>query len=132
MSESARKADLNGWYEIKGNPLSKVGVFPYSGAQVGLPDRADEVFMVYRPEEELSNEACIESFRLVPWIEDHTVLGSPAVGATPAEEKGVHGVTGDNFLTDVCAVDRAGCLINFISLRRFQTHISHFGFCHAV
>ncbi len=31
---SARKPDGNGWVEIKGNPISKVGVFEYSGGQI--------------------------------------------------------------------------------------------------
>ncbi len=29
-SESSREYDCNGWAEVKDNPLSKVGVFPYS------------------------------------------------------------------------------------------------------
>ena len=32
--DTARIADSNGWPEIKGNPISKVGVFPYLGKQV--------------------------------------------------------------------------------------------------
>ena len=32
---SARQTDLNGFIEVKGNPISKVGVFPYLGAQLG-------------------------------------------------------------------------------------------------
>ena len=34
-NESAREYDINGWPEIKNNPLSKEGVFPYSGETVG-------------------------------------------------------------------------------------------------
>jgi len=30
-----REYDTNGWFEVKDNPLSKVGVFPYSAASLG-------------------------------------------------------------------------------------------------
>lgn len=90
-AESARKEDINGWPEIKDNPLSKVGVFPYSGASIGAPER-NRVYNVYRPEEELADPACIESFKLLPWVDDHTMIGP---GFTPAEKKGVEGVIGE-------------------------------------
>jgi len=32
--ESKRVKDFNGWYEIKENPLTKVGVFPYLGSKL--------------------------------------------------------------------------------------------------
>lgn len=100
MAETARQVDTNGWFEVKDNPLSKVGVFPYSGAQIGLPERSNEIFMVLRPAEELSSPDCIASFRLLPWIDDHTVLGSPEAGLTPAEKKGVQGVIGEEIYFD--------------------------------
>lgn len=91
---SARTYDLNGWFEIKGNPLSKVGVFDYSGAQVGAPPAdADRIFKVYRPAEELADPDAIASFRLTPLINDHTMLGEDY---TPAENKGVDGVIGED------------------------------------
>lgn len=93
-AESARVSDLNGWYEVRDNPLSKVGVFPYSG----LPNAPDpqKVYSVLRPEEELSSEECLASFRLLPWVDDHTMLGDAEAGLMPAEQKGVHGVIGEN------------------------------------
>lgn len=96
MDESARSVDTNGWVEIKGNPLSKVGVFPYSGQQ--LPDAPDpgRIYQVYRPAEELADPECIESFRLLPWIDNHTMLGDEEAGLTPAERKGVQGVIGED------------------------------------
>lgn len=94
--ESKRTSDINGWVEIKGNPISKVGVFPYSGAQVGKPFKPDDIVMVYRPEEELMDPECIESFKLVPWINDHEMLGSEDQGMTPAEQKGIDGVIGED------------------------------------
>lgn len=93
---SARVQDLNGWYESKGNPISKVGVFPYLGAQ--LPDAPDpgRIYQVYRPAEELGRRECLESFKLIPFIDEHTMLGpSDSPGLTPAEQKGVHGVVGE-------------------------------------
>lgn len=94
MSESARIIDTNGWYEVRGNPLSKVGVFPYRGSQIGAPD-PDKIYMVYRPEEELSSPETLESFKLIPWVDEHAMLGSEEVGMLPAEKKGVNGVVGE-------------------------------------
>jgi hypothetical protein len=95
-----RITDSNGWFEVKRNPLSRVGVFPYRGASLGLegPD-ADKVVRVYRPESELSSPECLESFKLLPWVDEHTLLG-PDEGQTPAEAKGVHGVIGENVFYD--------------------------------
>lgn len=94
--ESHRIPDLNNWFEIKGNPLSKVGVFPYSGAQINPDLEPDKIYNVYRPEEELSNQATIDSFKLLPWIDEHVMLGSTDEGLMPAERKGVHGVIGED------------------------------------
>lgn len=98
---SARQYDGNGWFEVKRNPLSMAGIFPYSGAQLGLtgPD-ADRIFQVLRPAEELADPACIESFKLIPWVNDHTMIGPNMQKVTDqaaaAEAKGVHGVVGEN------------------------------------
>lgn len=89
---SSREPDINGWPIIRGNPISKVGVFPYSGAQVDESFPPNQIVMVYRPEEELLDPECIKSFELVPWIIDHEMLGS-GDGMMPAEQKGIHGVT---------------------------------------
>lgn len=91
---SARQYDTNGWFEVKRNPLSKVGVFPYLGSSIGAPD-PDRVYMVYRPAEELADPATIASFRLLPFVDDHTMLGDSGDGLTAAEHKGVHGVIGE-------------------------------------
>lgn len=96
MSQSKREYDANNWYQVHDNPLSKVGIFPYSGSQVGGdPSR---VYNVYRPAEELSDPDTIESFKLVPFINNHTMLGDPDKdpGLTPVEEKGMEGVLGEN------------------------------------
>lgn len=92
---TSRVVDGNGWFEVKGNPLSKVGIFQYSGAQVG--GDPSKVYNVYRPEEELSNPETLDSFRLLPWIDDHVMLGNPDTdqNLTPAEKKGIEGVIGE-------------------------------------
>lgn len=93
---TARQYDTNGWYEIVDNPISRVGVFDYLGSQLPFPDLDPKaIYRVYRPEEELSDPACLESFRLLPWVNEHTLLGAEEISAIPAEKKGVHGVIGE-------------------------------------
>jgi uncharacterized protein len=98
-STSKREYDLNGWPEIKDNPISKVGIFDYLGSQID-PDgelglQQDRIYKIYRPAEELSDPECIDSFRLLPWTDDHAMLGSTD-GLTHPEKKGIHGVIGEN------------------------------------
>lgn len=96
-ADTARAYDINGWFEVKDNPLSCVGVYQYLGKNIpGAPDPG-AFYNVYRPAEELNDPECIESFKLVPWIIDHKMLGNAGV---PAEEKGVHGVTGEQIYFD--------------------------------
>lgn len=90
---TARRYDQNGWFEVRRNPLSKAGVFPYRGASIGASD-PDRIYMVYRPEEELAHPETIASYKMLPWIDDHVMLGGDE-GMTPAEMKGVHGVIGE-------------------------------------
>lgn len=94
--KSAREHDINGWAEIKGNPLSKVGVFPYSGGQIAADLDPEKIYNVYRSEEELTKPDTIDSFKLLPWTDEHTMLGSSDEGLTPAERKGIHGVIGED------------------------------------
>ena len=93
---SNRSYDFNGWAEIVGNPLSKVGVFDYLGSQISPDLDPNKIYKVYRPAEELSNPDTIESFRLLPWTDEHAMLGSEDAGLIPAEQKGVHGVIGED------------------------------------
>jgi hypothetical protein len=90
---TSRTYDLNGWPEIRDNPISKVGVFPYLGSQISADLQPDKIYHVYRSEDELSDPATIDSFKLVPWTDEHAMLGE---GFTPAEYKGIHGVTGQD------------------------------------
>lgn len=88
-----RQSDINGWVEIRDNPISKAGVFPYSGRAINKPGLdPDRMYNVYRPEEELNNEDTIESFKLLPFINEHPsgLLGSanderPTVDGKPAD-----------------------------------------------
>ena len=91
--ETARKSDLNGYTTIEKNPISRSGVFQYLGRSIGAPE-PDKIYNVYRPAEEFTPEM-LESFRLIPIVNDHTMLGPQDKGFVPAEEKGVHGTTGE-------------------------------------
>lgn len=93
--DSAREEDVNGFVEIKGNPLSKSGVYPYHGRSIPNAPDPERKYMVYRPEEELADPECIDSFKLLPWIDNHVMLGNSDDGLTPAEQKGVQGVIGE-------------------------------------
>ncbi len=90
-----RELDTNGWPEIKDNPLSLVGVFEYMGRALPDAPNPEQMYRVYRPAEELNSPETIESFRLLPWIDNHTMLGSEESGMTPAERKGIQGVVGE-------------------------------------
>jgi len=91
-----REYDTNGWFEVKDNPLSMVGVFPYSGRSISDECDPNKIYMVYRPAEELGSSDCVDSFKLIPWIDNHTMLGSEDAGLTPSEQKGVQGVIGQD------------------------------------
>jgi hypothetical protein len=96
MPKSARIVDQNGFITIPNNPISKSGVFPYSGAAVGNFDEPNKIFNVYRAAKELDNEETLNSFKLLPFIEDHVMLGRSVDGKMPAEKKGVEGTTGND------------------------------------
>lgn len=99
--ESNREYDVNGFIEIKGNPISKVGVFPYSGAQIDDKNlEPNKIYQIYRPEEELSDPEAIESFKLLPFTVEHAMLGAEDDGMMAPEKKGVHGVIGEDVFYD--------------------------------
>lgn len=95
MDESARQFDNFGWMTIEDNPISKVGVFPYLGKQIGAPE-PDRIYMVYRPAEELMAAETIESFKLTPFINEHpTALLGNVDGLVKTDNKRVEGVIGE-------------------------------------
>lgn len=95
--DTSREQDINGFIEIKGNPISKVGVFPYSGGQIDDANLdPNKIYQIYRPEDELSSPDTIDSFKLLPFTVEHAMLGSEEEGMTAPEKKGVHGVIGED------------------------------------
>lgn len=112
MDKSARVVDVNGWPEIQDNPISKVGIFDYQGKQLPDAPDPDKMYRVYRPAEELSDPEAIESFKLIPWIDNHVMLGREEDGLTRPEEKGVQGVIGQDVRFDPDAFEHGGLLGN--------------------
>ena len=90
-----KKVDYNEFWLIEENPLTKVGVFPYLGSQISDKLEPDKIYQVLRPAEEIQSQETINSFKLLPIVDDHTMLGT-GDGMMPAEEKGIHGVIGEN------------------------------------
>jgi len=88
--ESMRQYDINGWFEVPDNPLSKVGVFNYLGKNIPQEVAA----------EELADPACVKSFRLVPWVIQHAMLGDGTAGTLTVDEKVARGVTGEQIWFD--------------------------------
>lgn len=90
----SKSVDINGFWEIKGNPLTKEGVFMYLGRQIdpegdkwGLD--ADRIYWVYRPKDEIAKDETLHSFEGVPFIDEHTMLGE---GCTPTDHSNIAGV----------------------------------------
>lgn len=98
---TAKKRDINGWFEIDANPISRVGVFSYSGKYISKDLDPDKFYDVFRSPEELSSPECIDSFKLLPWTDDHPqrLLGNDTY-AIPAEDKGIEGVIGEKVFFD--------------------------------
>lgn len=97
---TVRIPDLNGFYTVQRNPISRAGVFAYTAKSIEFPGwEADPQrrIMVYRPPEELGDPETVASFRLLPWIDEHTMLGDPQLqpGLTPPEDRAIQGTTGE-------------------------------------
>ena len=86
---SKRIYDENGWLYIPKNPISKAGVFPYLGSEIGAPEPT-RVYNVLRSPEEL--ERASSTFSLIPIIDEHELLGS--IG-TSTDERTPAGTTGE-------------------------------------
>lgn len=84
-----KQVDLNGFWLIEDNPVSKEGVFPYLGRQISPELEPDKIYMVYRPREELTNPETIKSFNAVPFGDEHEMLGD---GFTRYDDKPAGGV----------------------------------------
>lgn len=85
----AKEIDLNGFWKIENNPISKEGVFPYLGKQISPELEPEKIYMVYRPASELTSEETIESFNGVPFIDEHEMIGE---GFTKYDDRPAGGV----------------------------------------
>ena len=97
-AQDKKIVDVNDFWLIPDNPMTKIGVFPYLGRQISPELEPDRIYQVLRPKEELTRPETLESLKLIPLINDHTMLGT-APGMTPADDVGVEGTTGTNVKT---------------------------------
>lgn len=83
--------------EVKGNPISKIGVYPYLGSEIPGASDPDKIYQVYRSAEELSSADTIDSFKNKPLLDDHEIIG---IHGMPAERKGIQGNIGEKVFFD--------------------------------
>lgn len=91
---TARYIDENGFMMVKGCPISSFGIFDYGAGQLGLDGDPNRIVKVYRPESAVNNPQTIESFKNVPFIDDHEMLSGfdGDSEASAPEDYGVDGV----------------------------------------
>lgn len=91
-------------------PISRVGSFEYSAAEVGLPNIGHAV-QLWRPEEQIFNPETIASFEAKPVVIGHARFADPdnwreiAVGTTQNVRRG-EGDKSDFLLADLLLTDR--------------------------
>lgn len=88
----AKIIDRNDFWFIEKNPITKVGVYPYLGKQISQDCEPNKIYYVLRPKEELFKKETLDSLKLLPLVDEHTMLGKDF---TPAEEKGIDGILGE-------------------------------------
>lgn len=81
--------DSNGWWEIKHNPISKAGVFPYLGKSISDDCEPDKIYYVFRSPETLKASADTWDNPPKPFINDHEMLGE---GFSKIDDRPVQGV----------------------------------------
>jgi len=84
-----KTVDTNGYWEIKHNPISKVGVFPYMGRSISDECEPDKVYYVYRSADTLSQSVPTWDNPPKPFINDHEMLGE---GFSKIDDRPVQGV----------------------------------------
>ncbi len=84
-----KKTDTNGFWLIKHNPVSKVGVFPYYGSNISKDCDPNKVYKVLRPETTLIESVPTWDNPPKPFIDDHEMLGE---GFTPVDDRPVQGI----------------------------------------
>lgn len=75
---------------IPKNPISKSGVFPYLGSEITGAPEPGRIYNVLRPPEELEKAA--ETFKLLPIIDEHELLGETG---TSTDDRPPAGFTGE-------------------------------------
>ena len=85
----SKVVDTNGYWEIKHNPISKVGVFPYMGRSISDECEPDKVYYVFRSAETLSQSVSTWDNPPKPFINDHEMLGE---GFSKIDDRPVQGV----------------------------------------
>lgn len=93
--------DHNNFWYIEKNPISKTGVFPYLGREIGYPGlEPNKIYYVLRSEQELMSPEAIKSFELLPITKGHRMLGPQEQGLTPAEKIPQQGVVGEKVFAE--------------------------------
>lgn len=93
--------DHNNFWYIEKNPISKTGVFPYLGREIGFPGlEPNKIYYVLRSEQELMSPEAIKSFELLPITKGHRMLGPQDQGLTPAEKIPQQGIVGEKVFAE--------------------------------
>lgn len=85
----AKIVDGNGYWEIKHNPISKVGVFPYMGRSISDECEPDKIYYVFRSADTLKASVDTWDNPPKPFINDHEMLGE---GFSKIDDRPVQGV----------------------------------------
>lgn len=81
--------DNNSFWEIKHNPISRIGVYPYMGRSISDECEPDKIYYVYRPAETLAQSVDTWDNPPKPFINDHEMLGE---GFSKVDDRPVQGV----------------------------------------
>ena len=85
----AKIIDGNGYWEIKHNPISRAGVFPYMGRSISDECEPDKIYYVYRSADTLAKSVDTWDNPPKPFINDHEMLGE---GFSKIDDRPVQGV----------------------------------------
>lgn len=89
----AKQVDINGFWLIEANPVTKEGVFPYLGSQIDysgeLNLEPNNIYNVLRPSSELETDEAVRSFNGVPFIDNHEMIGD---GCTDYDDRPAGGI----------------------------------------
>lgn len=85
----AKIVDGNGYWEIKHNPISRAGVFPYMGRSISDECEPDKIYYVYRSADTLAKSVDTWDNPPKPFINDHEMLGE---GFSKVDDRPVQGV----------------------------------------